>query len=286
MIRWLIATICMLTALSAFGQQPKQNPYTPVPPIPVGDILLTLPSSHIPDAGTWEVRFSHRFNQSLDQGEAFRSLFGLDAGANVGLGLSYVPFRDFEISLLRSNVLDTYDLSAKYVVTQQARRIPFSSAIRIGGDARTERQLDDRYSAYAQAIVSHQFGRRFDLYVMPTYITRAGRAVNGETPSALFKTAFNVPAGAVFEIRSGYGIVAEVVPPNRDLPDGTKADLGWAVGFKSAIGGHLFEILLTNSNGMTTDQYVTSTYNGEPFRGGDLRLGFNIQRRWGKPIKR
>ncbi len=277
----------MLIALCAFGQQQQQqNPYTPVDPIPVGDLLLTLPSSHIPDAGTWEVRFSHRFNQSLDQGQAFRSLFGLDAGANVGLGLSYVPFRDFEISLLRSNVLDTYDLAAKYVVTQQARRIPFSCAIRIGGDARTERQLDDRYSAYAQAIVSHQFGRRLDLYVMPTYITKAGRIANGERSSALFKTAFNVPAGAVFALGSGYGIVAEVVPPNRDLPDDTKADLGWAVGIKHAIGGHLFEILLTNNNGMTTDQYVTSTYNGEPFRSRDLRLGFNIERRWGKPIRR
>lgn len=203
-----LTAVCMLTALCAFGQQQKQNPYTPVAPIPVGDILLTLPSSHIPDAGTWEVRFSHRFNQSLDQGEAFRSLLGLDAGANVGLGLSYVPFRDFEISLLRSNVLDTYDLAAKYVLTQQARRIPFSSAIRIGGDARTERQLDDRYSGYAQAIVSHQFGRRFDIYVIPTYITKAGRVVNGDRSSALFKTAFNVPAGAVIEIGSGYGIVA------------------------------------------------------------------------------
>ncbi len=118
-----LTAVCMLTALCAFGQQPKQNPYTPVAPMPVGDILLTLPSSHIPDAGTWEVRFSHRFNQSLDQGEAFRSLLGLDAGANVALGLSYVPFRDFEISLLRSNVLDTYDLAAKYVLTQQARRL-------------------------------------------------------------------------------------------------------------------------------------------------------------------
>ncbi|HSP15752.1 MAG TPA: DUF5777 family beta-barrel protein [Thermoanaerobaculia bacterium] len=284
MIKRLFAAGWLLVAGSAFAQAP--NPYAPVAPIPVGDILLTLPSSHIPDKGTWEVRFSHRFNQSIDQGQAFRSLFGLDNGANVGIGLSYVPFRDFEVSLLRSNVLDTYDLAAKYVITQQARRIPFSSAIRIGGDFRTEQQLDDRVSAYAQAIVSHQFGSRFDLYIMPTYITKAGRASSGETSAALFKNAFNVPAGAVLEIGSGYGIVAEVIPPNRDLPQDLKAELGWAVGIKHAIGGHLFEILLTNSNGMTTDQYVTSTYNGAPFRSGDLRLGFNIERRWGKPIKR
>jgi uncharacterized beta barrel domain-containing protein DUF5777 len=289
MTKWLVAGCWLLVAGAALAQQPASpppNPYVPLAPIPVGDILLTLPSSHIPDKGTWEIRFSHRFNQSIDQGQAFRSLFGLDNGANVGLGLSYVPFRDFEISLLRSNVLDTYDVAAKYALTQQARRIPFSTAIRIGGDARTELDLEDRYSAYAQAIVSHQFGSRFDLYAMPTYITNAGRAVSGTTSAALFKTAFNVPVGAVFEIGSGYGIVAEVIPQNRDLPDNVKAELGWSVGIKHAIGGHLFEILLTNSNGMTTDQYVTSTYNGAPFKSGDLRLGFNIERRWGKPIKR
>src|SRR6266852_4844351 len=58
------------------------NRYTPIATIPLGDSLLSLPTSHIPSEGTWEVKFTHRFNQSLDQGNAsdrIHSLFGLDS---------------------------------------------------------------------------------------------------------------------------------------------------------------------------------------------------------------
>jgi len=49
-----------------------------------------------------------------------------------------------------------------------------------------------------------------------------------------------------------------------------------------AIGGHFFEVLLTNNNATHVDQYVTSTYQGAPLNRGDLHIGFNIERRFGK----
>ncbi len=273
----------LLVAATALAQQANQ--YTPLQPIPVGDILLTLPSSHMADAHTWEVRFSHRFNGQID-GNGVHSLFGLDSGANVGIGLSYVPVRDFEIAFMRQSTLETYEGTVKYALMQQARAIPFSAAIRAGIDYRNARSLDDRSSYFAQAIVSRQFGSRFDVYAVPTYVTKAGRVVNGNTSAALFDHAFNVPVGALVQVMPGLSLVGEVIPSNRDLPSSLKADLGWSIGIKRAIGGHLFEVLLTNSNGMTADQYISSTYNGAPLRSRDKRLGFNIERRWGKGARR
>lgn len=285
MIRWFVVGGFWLTlAAGAFAQ--TTNQYTPVAPIPVGDILLSLPSSHIPAAKTWEVKFTHRFNQSIDAGNALHSLFGLDSGANTGIGLSYVPLRDVQIALLRTNTLETYEGSLKYVVMQQARVIPFTATLRGGVDWRNARDIEDRASYFAQAIVSRQFGSRLDLYVIPTYVTDAGRVVSGSTSAALFDHAFNVPVGVVLMILPGFSVVGEVIPPNRDLPDTLKADVGWAIGIKKAIGGHFFEILLTNSNGMSTDQYISSTFNGAPLTTGDLRLGFNIERRFGKGLRR
>jgi hypothetical protein len=284
MTRFLAAAFSMLIASTAFAQ--ATTPYTPMQPIPVGDILLTLPSSHIADARTWEIRFSHRFNQSLDSGNVLHSLFGLDGGANVGIGLSYVPIRDLQLAIERQSTLETFEGSAKYVITQQAHVLPFSAAVRWGVDWRNAQGLDDRSSYFAQAIVSHQFGSRFDVYVVPTWITNAGRTANGTRSVALFDHAFNVPVGALVQLRPGISIVGEIIPPNHDLPDTVKADLGWSAGLKTAIGGHLFEVMLTNNTGMTTDQYITSTFNGAPFRSNDLRLGFNIERRWGKGVKR
>ncbi|HEV8657127.1 MAG TPA: DUF5777 family beta-barrel protein [Thermoanaerobaculia bacterium] len=285
MIRWFVVGGFWLTlAAGAFAQ--TTNQYTPVAPIPVGDILLSLPSSHIPAAKTWEVRFTHRFNQSIDAGNALHTLFGLDSGANTGIGLSYVPLRDVQIALLRTNTLETYEGSLKYVVMQQARVIPFTATLRGGVDWRNARDIEDRASYFAQAIVSRQIGSRLDLYVIPTYVTDAGRVVSGSTSAALFDHAFNVPVGVVLMILPAFSIVGEVIPPNHDLPDTLKADLGWAIGIKKAIGGHFFEILLTNSNGTSTDQYISSTFNGAPLTTGDLRLGFNIERRFGKGARR
>ncbi len=271
----------LLVALSAFGQ----DRYTPLNPIPLGDTLLTLPTSHIPSEGTWEVKFTHRFNQSIDQGsfsDRVHSLWGLDSNADVGIGLSFAPRRDLQLSLYRSNALDDIELAAKYVVVQQASAIPFSTALRLGTDLRTEAGLNDRTSYFGQVILSRQIGRRAEVFAIPTYVTDAGRIVSGNTSSALFKHAFNCPVGAAVTLRPALSLVAEFVPKNRDLPSTMKADYGWALGLKRAIGGHYFEILLTNNNATHADQYVTSTYQGTPLSKNDLHIGFNIERRFGK----
>lgn len=275
MTKWLMAA--MLLTSTALAQDASKA----VAPLPLGDVLLSLPTSHMPAAGAWESKFTHRFNQSIDEGEVFYSLFGLDSGANVGIGLSYTPRRDFQIAVNRSNILDTFEVTAKYLMFQQARAIPFTAALRLGADVRTERDLEDRTSFFAQAIVSRQFGEKLELFAIPTYVTDAGRAISGEATVALFKTAFNVPVGAALRVRRGTSIVAEIIPPNGDLPDEFNADVGWALGIKQAVGGHFFEILLTNNNATSADQYTTSTFQGAPFDTGDLRLGFNIERRFG-----
>jgi len=281
--KWVFA-MALLVAGAALAQESSPSPYTPLTPVPLGDTLLTLPTSHIPGEGTWEVKFTHRFNNSLDQGsfsDRVHNLFGLDSNADVGIGLSYAPTRDLQFSFLRSNVLDDIEFAGKYVVVQQAAAIPLSVALRGGVDWRTEQLLNDRTSFFAQAILSRQIGRRIEVFALPTYVTKAGRAVSGDSSSALFKHAANVPFGAAILIRPALSVVAEIIPKNHDLPDGIHTDLGWALGLKRAIGGHYFEILITDSTATHVDQYVTSTYLGAPLVRGDIHLGFNIERRFG-----
>src|SRR5438105_4801467 len=177
-----IAAALLVTATAAFAQ----DQYNPLPPLPLGDILFSLPTSHIPTD-----------------------------------------------------------------------------------------------SAFGQLIVSRQFGRRAELFIIPTYATNAGRAVAGTQSQALFKHASNVPIGVAVMVRPALSVVAELIPKNRDLPSGQKADSAWAIGLKRAIGGHYFEILVTNSNATHVDQYVSSTYQGSTLNKSDLHLGFNIERRFG-----
>jgi hypothetical protein len=283
MIRGLVCGLALVVALTSYSQE-NQNQYRPMGKLPVGDQLLTLPSPHMAAVGTWEIRFSHRFNQSLANGsvaDQVHSLFGLDTNADVLFGLSYVWRRDLQLSIARSNTNDTLEAAAKYVVLQQAPAVPLTLSVRGGVDWRTERDLEDRSSFFAQAIVSRRIGRKTELFALPTFVTNGGRAVTGNTSGALFESAFNVPVGVTYFMRPPLALVAEIIPPNSDLPDATHGDLGWSIGIKRAIGGHWFELLLTNSQGTTVDQYTTGTFQGAGLDAGEVKLGFNIERRFG-----
>lgn len=116
---------------------------------------------------------------------------------------------------------------------------------------------------------------------MPTFVTNAGRAVTGETSQAQFSRAFNAPVAVALTLWRSTTAVAEWTPRNRDLPDEVRSVSAWSIGLKKAIGGHHFEVMLTNSQATTVDQYVTTTYVGAPLRTGDLHIGFNIERQFG-----
>src|ERR1700739_1229612 len=106
-----VAGCLLFVAVTALAQ----DQYTPVPQTPLGDVLWSLPTSHMPSQGAWEVRFTHRFNQPINQSSfssEIHSLFGLDSNAAVGLGLSYVPVRDLQFSIYRSNALDDIEFGA------------------------------------------------------------------------------------------------------------------------------------------------------------------------------
>lgn len=278
-------TLCVLILLVGASALYAQDPYLPISPLPLGDGYLSLPTPRIPSEGTWEVKFTHRFLQSLDQGDAgerLHSLFGLDSNADVGFGLSFAPRRDLQFSIFRSNTLDDIELAAKFVVLQQARAVPINISLRGGMDWRTEADLHDRTSFFAQVIIARQIGRKAEIFAIPTIVTNAGRAVASDRSTALFDYAVNVPLGVAVRIRPALSVIAELIPPNQELPDSMNSDLGWAIGLKRAIGGHYFEVLLTNSNATHADQYVTSTYQGSPLDSGNIHLGFNIERRFGR----
>jgi Membrane bound beta barrel domain (DUF5777) len=253
--------------------------------LPIGDWLLTLPSPYMPAPGIMEVKFTHRFNQSLDQGgftDQVHSLFGLDSNADVVFGVSYALRENLQLSLHRSNTNDTIETAAKYLVLRQSATVPLSFAVRGGVDWRTEKDLEDRTSFFAQVIVSRQFGTKAEVFLLPTVATKAGRAVTADSSGALFDHAFNVPVGFAWVLRPGLSAVLELTPPNGDLADEMEGDLGWAVGVKRQLGGHWFEILVTNSQAAFADQYVTGTFQGSALDSGDLHLGFNIERRFGR----
>ena len=101
------------------------------------------------------------------------------------------------------------------------------------------------------------------MFALPTFATNAGRAVSGDTSGALFEHAFNVPVGVVVHASARrWRSSRRSSRRTATCPTRSNADFGWSIGIKRDIGGHWFEILLTNSQATTVDQYVTSTFQG------------------------
>jgi hypothetical protein len=92
--------------------------------------IVNLPSAEVPAAGTLGMLFTHRFAEPLKDSDE-HSLFSFDSGADIGIGLAYVPVRNLEVSLDRSSNLDDFEFAAKYRFLTGSPSNPLSLALRV-----------------------------------------------------------------------------------------------------------------------------------------------------------
>lgn len=269
------ASIGLLLAALALPASAQTSRFAPTRPLRLGETLINLPTPRTIEDRSWEIRFTHRFSQPINEGDV-HSLWGLDSSADIGIGVAWAATSHLQLSLYRTDLLDDYELAAKYLLVEQAPAFPVSLALRAGADVRTEEGLENDTSWFAQAILSRRLGARTEVFLLPTFATDAPIG-----PEEYFETAFSVPVGIAWAWTPELSLVAEVIPENRDLPGGISSSIGWAVALKRAVGGHYFEVILTNSRATHVDQYLTSTLLGSGLDGGDIHLGFNLERRFG-----
>lgn len=260
------ALVLLLSAVS-LGAQEAAPPAAPR--APEGSRIINLPSADVPAKGTLGVLFTHRFSQSLDEAD-FHNFFTFDSDADIGLGISYSPLANLELSLDRSWSRDDYELAAKYRFLSAAEGRPFALTLRVGGNALTEEGIEDRYAFFAQGIASVAIGSRVRFTVIPTYVSN--------TP--LFRDVFNVPIALSVAISGKVNVQAEFYPENRDFtetPD-RKTHAGWVVAIEKTVLRHRFAFTAGNMRATTVDQYTASDFGrGIP---KDVYIGFNLVRQW------
>lgn len=257
----------IVTVITTIGHA---QDYTPIASLRTGGNYVNVPTPLIIPDGMWEVRFTHRFAEPINDGDV-RNLWGLDGSADIGIGLAWAARRDLQFELFRSDVQDNYEAAVKWAFLKQAPSFPVSITFRGGVDVLTEEGIDDRTSIFAQSIVSRQLSRRLEVFAAPTYAFEAGS----------FEHAVNFPFGLAWFYRPSTAIVVELIPENDDLADDVDSSIGWAVGWKRALGGHFFEILLANTRATHVSQYVPGELiRGVGLQSDDVHLGFNIVRRF------
>jgi len=266
------ALAALFLAGSAVAQEtgtyvpPPPGPYEPVLRDPLGTRLINSSTPYPVGRRRLEVQFTHRFRQPIDDSTS-HELWGLDSGADTGIGIAYGVTSNLDLSLYRAAFQEDFELAGKFLVLEQAAKVPLTVSLRAGANLLQRPGVVDSDRPFAQLLLARRLARGVNLLVSPSWVA--------DTPR--LKDAFNVPIGLTFPLPGGRLVELEYVPANRDLDESRDA---WHVAVSKALGGHIFEIVLGNSRATTVDQILGGD-SAAGFETGDVRLGFNIVRYFG-----
>ena len=263
-MRALCGTL-LLAGLVAPAVASAQDPsaYEPLPRDPLGTRLINVATPYPVRSRTLEVLFTHRFQQRANHATS-HELWSLDGGADIGIGLAYGATPGLEVEVYRSSFQETFELSGKLLLFEQAAKVPVTLALRGGVDRLERPGARDPTRPFAQLLVSRRLARGVNLLLAPSWVA--------DTPQ--LKDAVNVPVGLTFALGRRDLLELEYIPKNRDL-DGSRE--AWHVAYSSAVGGHIFEVVVGNSRSTTVDQMLGGDA-ASGFERKDVRLGFNIVR--------
>ena len=229
--------------------------------------------------GQLDFRISHRFG-TLNSGAY--ELWGLDQ-ANIHFGLEYGILKWLMVGVGRGTYEKTYDGFAKFTILRQstgAKEMPVSlsafSSVAINSlkwtDPERVNYFSSRLSYVAQVLVARKMSPSFSLQVTPSYVHR--NMVSTELdPNDLFA----IGAGGRMKLSKRVSLNAEyfyLANPKDYMSQQIYNPL--SVGFDIETGGHVFQIILTNSVAMIEKGFIGETTGS--WAKGDIHLGFNISR--------
>lgn len=235
--------------------------------------------------GVLDFRISHRFgmlNQGLDY------FFGLD-NATTRIGLDYGVTDWLMAGIGRSSYLKEYDGFLKTRLLRQTDNdkmplsISYLGAVSITGFKEdvppgTTYYFSNRMAYINQLLLARKFSRWLSLMLMPSHLHY--NLVNYKhEPNDLFACGI----GGRIKLSNRVSLTGEyyyVLPGTK--PGNTRNSL--TIGFDIETGGHVFQLLFSNSTGITernligqtTGAWVRNDANGRLT--SDVHFGFNISR--------
>jgi opacity protein-like surface antigen len=239
--------------------------------------VINMQTIESPAAGALNFVIQHRFGQ-LNSGSY--NFFGLD-NASLRLGLEYGLTDRLAIGIGRSSVQKTFDGSIKYKLLRQTsgmHAIPVSLSLFGSISNYTQHYTDKEYlnanyrTAYAtQLLIARKFSGHLSVQLAPTWIHYNLVPTTGDR-----NDVFAIGGGARMKITNRMSINVEY---NYLLPDqlvSTDVHNSFSLGWDIETGGHIFQLVFSNSQSMIETQYIGQTTGR--WSKGDIYFGFNISR--------
>jgi len=229
--------------------------------------------------GQLDFRISHRFGK-LNSG--LYEFFGLDQ-SSIHLSLEYGILKWLMIGIGRGTYEKTFDGFTKFTILRQssgARNMPVSvsalSSVAVTSvkwpDPDRTNYFSSRLSYVQQLLVARKVNQSFSVQIAPTFVHR--NLVSTELdPNDLYA----IGAGGRMKLTSRISFNAEyyyTVNQRSYMSQTVYNPL--SVGFDIETGGHVFQLIFTNSLAMIEKGFIGETTGS--WKKGDIHFGFNISR--------
>lgn len=232
-------------------------------------------------AGVLDFRISHRFGQ-LNQG--VQNFFGLD-NATTRLGLDYGINKWLMIGIGHSTFNKENDGFVKARILQQMTEgmpitLSYSGSVSVQTTPAPtllpgqEWKYTNRLYYAHQLLIARKFSDKFSLQVMPAIVH-----YNLVDSSKFSNNTFALGVGGRVKVSRRMAITGEYYfrATNADmLYAGIPTHNSLSIGLDIETGGHVFQLVFSNSQGMTDRTFIGQTTDS--WEKGALHFGFNISR--------
>ena len=253
-----------------------EPPAPEVYPFP-GWKVIDLPTARLLPKKTLLFLISHRFLPDVSTG--YETFFGLDGAGVINLSLGYALTDQLLFALARSNERDNVEAQLRYRFMRQGgpRRLPLALALQGSVNWLTENpdSYDSPIKFGLQLSATREMAPGLSLAVVPGILTNPDENEGGED------LLVTVGLGGRWTFYRQVSLVAEWAPIVTGYAATRTSGLlsrydHFGTGLEIATAGHVFQIVLTNSVGLSTDRYLRG--GDLDVLSGDVRLGFNIFR--------
>ncbi|RLD59577.1 MAG: hypothetical protein DRJ05_06210 [Bacteroidetes bacterium] len=285
-VRYIIVVFLFLGRLTIFGQDDLLDLFDEQPTTEYTYAtfkttrIINAQSIENPAKGTLIFLIQHRFGR-LNTGAY--NFFGLDQ-STIRLGFEYGVTDRLAIGIGRSSHLKTFDGFIKYKILRQStglRKMPISLTYYGSTDLTSlkweDMGVEDRTNYFSsrmafthQLLVTRKFSNRFSLQLMPTLVHK--NLVKYEIDK---NNIYSLGLGSRIKITNRTAINLEYFFVFPDQIH-TEYDNSLSLGFDIETGGHVFQLVFTNSRAIYDSGYITDTQGS--WLNGDIYFGFNISR--------
>ena len=243
-----------------------------------GTRVINGQSIELPSKGDLQFVIEHRFG-TINSGAY--ELWGIDQ-SQMRMSFDYGVTNNIAIGVARNSFQKTYEASVKSKLLKQkfqngspisitSYHAIFANSIHWATPER-ENLFSSRLSYAHQVMIARKFNQSFSLQLTPTYIHR-----NLVELESINNDYLALGLGGRYKLTKRVSLNAEyfhqLERPNENFTNSL------SLGFDIETGGHVFQLHITNSQGMFERAFIGETTG--KWSEGDLYFGFNISRVFG-----